>query len=147
MTAPSSKTTLVLLLVQWRKVLKRLGCLLNQGENSARGFWILCECGVWRPSEMETRGFFRAHILWQDQFAVCAEDVRAVGSWEEHTGCPAKESSAPCCLASSTQRSHLLHLAGSRCFVQGQDCSVGHALLLWKLVAVGEASVRPASPW
>lgn len=72
MTAASSKTTLVLLLVQWRKVLKRLGCLLNQGENSARGFWILCECAVWRPSEIETRGFFRAgHPLAGPVCCVC----------------------------------------------------------------------------
>lgn len=49
---------LVLLLIQWRKVLKGLGCLLNQGENSARGFWILCEFGVWRQSEIETQGFY-----------------------------------------------------------------------------------------
>lgn len=49
---------LVLLLIQWRKVLKGLGCLLNQGENSARGFWILCEFGVWRQSEIEARGFY-----------------------------------------------------------------------------------------
>lgn len=89
-------------------------------------------------------------ILWQDQFVACAEGVQAVVSWEEHTGCSAKESCARWCLAPSTQGSHLPHPARFRCFVlqcKVGDCSVVHVLLLWKLVAVGEASVRPASPW
>lgn len=47
MTAPSSRTMLVLLPVQWRKALERLGCLLNQEGNSAGGSWMLCECSVW----------------------------------------------------------------------------------------------------
>lgn len=64
-------------------------------------------------------------MLWQDQFVVCAEGVRPVFFWEEHAGCPAKESCAPWCLV------HLLHRAGFRCFVQGHGCSVVCALLLW----------------
>lgn len=48
---------LVLLLIQWRKVLERLGCLLSWGRNWARWRWVPCECCVWRQPETGTRGF------------------------------------------------------------------------------------------
>lgn len=130
MTAPSFRTVLVLLLVQWRKVVERLGCLL-QGDsgscvNAVSGGNLKLRLKA-STSELD--------ILWQDQFVVWA----AV-SWEEHTGCPAKGSCARCCSALSA-------LSWARCCVPGPDCSVLLALLLWTLVTVGEASVRLASPW
>lgn len=103
---------------------------------AARGFWILCECGVWRQSEIETRGvYFRAgHPL--------AGPVCCVGSSFLGRAHRVPCQGELCSLLLSIVRSEL----GSMC-VPGPDCSVLLALLLWTLVTVGEASVRLASPW
>lgn len=119
--------------------------LLNWGDNSARGFWILCDCGVCRQREIETRDFyFRAGH--PEAGAVCCVCWGFVGSSFLRRGHPAKESWAH----GAWHRA--LRAASPTpcwfwCFVRGRECSVVHVLLLWKVVAVAEASVRLASPW
>lgn len=135
MTAPSLRTMLVLLPVQWRKALERLGCLLDQEDNSAGGSWMPWECSVW--SNLRLR------------LEVSAAGLASPGSssllceqWfpGKSTQGPAQES--PC----ARGRSAPSLPAGSRCSLQGPGCSVPLVLLLWNLGALGEASVRPASP-
>lgn len=128
-TAPSFRTMLVLLPVQWRKVLERLGCSLNQEDNSAGGSWMLCECSVWSNVKL--------------RLEVSAAGLASPGSssflGRAHRALPRR---APC----ARGRAAASLPAGFRCFLQAPGCSVLLVLLLWNLGALGEASVRPASP-
>lgn len=100
-------------------------------------------------------------ILWQDWFVVCTGSVQAVIPLEDDA-CPWREHSCRTgalpkgavlvgtYTASSAYHCHLPHCIQMLCAACGvsqrkvNDCSVTLVLIIGKLVAAGEALVRPA---